>query len=58
MSSKKVQEINKEIIKINSMIKDLGVVEGVIEKEVKTFGNGGHIILPKNYLNRRVKVII
>ncbi len=58
MSSKKVQEINKEIIKINSMIKDLGVVEEVMEKEVKTFGNGGHIILPKNYLNRRVKIII
>lgn len=58
MSSKKFQEINKEIIKINSMIKDLGVVEEVMEKEVKTFGNGGHIILPKNYLNRRVKIII
>lgn len=58
MNSRKVQDLKKEIEKINSILRDLGVVEGVVEKEVKSFGNGGHVILSKEHLNKKVKIII
>ena len=29
----------------------------IIEREVSKFGTGAHIIVPKNYANKKVKVI-
>ena len=34
------------------------VPESVFEKEVKPFGNASHIILPKEYADKRATVII
>ncbi|HLC57203.1 MAG TPA: DUF2080 family transposase-associated protein [Candidatus Nanoarchaeia archaeon] len=39
-------------------MKKLGIPEEVIEKEIKPFGNASHIILPKEYENKKAKVII
>jgi putative transposon-encoded protein len=30
----------------------------IIEKNVKNFGTGAHIILPKKYANKKVKIIV
>ncbi len=58
MDERKVQDLVKEIGKIEKLMKAFGVPEKVLEKEVKVFGNGGHIVLPKQHLNKRVKIIV
>lgn len=58
MDNKKVDALVSELKKIHSILAELGVAEGVIEKKVKTFGNGGHVVLPKQHLNKRVRVIV
>lgn len=58
MDERKVQSLVKEIGKIEELMKAIGVPEKVLEKEVKVFGNGGHIVLPKQHLNKKVKVIV
>ncbi|HKL23139.1 MAG TPA: DUF2080 family transposase-associated protein [Candidatus Nanoarchaeia archaeon] len=58
MDKKKIQNLVKEIGKIEDIMKAIGVPEKVLEKEVKVFGNGGHIVLPKQHLNKKVKVIV
>jgi len=34
------------------------VPESVLEKDIKLFGNASHIILPKEYANKKATVII
>lgn len=58
MNSRKVDDLVKELSKIQSILSDLGVSEGVITREVKSFGNGGHVVIPKQYINKQVRVII
>lgn len=58
MNSRKVDDLVRELGKIHSILKDLGVSEGVIEREVKAFGNGGHVVVPKEHLNKKVRLII
>jgi hypothetical protein len=58
MSEKKIQNLVKEIGRIEELMKSLGIPEKVLEKEVKVFGNGGHIVLPKQHLNKKVKIIV
>lgn len=58
MNEKKIENLVKGIKKIDSMMKQVGVPEDVLEREVKVFGNGGHIVLPKQHLNKKVKIIV
>ena len=58
MNERKVNDLVKELGKINALLRELGVSEGVFEKQVKSFGNGGHVILPKEHLNKKVRVIV
>jgi putative transposon-encoded protein len=58
MNTKKIENLVKEIERIENLMKALNVPETVLEKEVKVFGNGGHVVLPKQHLNKKVKVIV
>jgi len=58
METAKLQSLEKNIRNINQLIKSFGVPEKVLEREVKTFGNGSHVILPKEHLNKRVRIIV
>ena len=58
MEEIKIQKLSKNIESINQIIKSFGVPEKILEREVKVFGNGSHIILPKEHLNKRVKIIV
>lgn len=58
MNNQKFQNLKREITKIDSLVKELGVPEAVLIREVKCFGNGGHIVLPKEHLNKKVKIIV
>ena len=55
---KKIKDLIKSIQMINDLMKSLNIPQGVLEKEVKPFGNASHIILPKEYTNKKAKVII
>ena len=58
MDTAKMQSLERNIKNINQLIKSFGVPEKVLEREVKSFGNGSHVILPKEHLNKKVKVIV
>ncbi len=58
MKSIKVEKLNKNIEAIQKIISSLGVPEKILEREVKTFGNGGHVIIPKEHLEKKVKIIV
>lgn len=58
MKNKKVDDLVRELKKLHSILSDLGVSDDVIERQVKTFGNGGHVVLPKQHLNKSVRIII
>jgi putative transposon-encoded protein len=58
MNKKKIDSLVKGIEKVDVIMKSIGVPEDVLEREVKTFGNGGHIVLPKQHLNKKVKIIV
>ena len=55
---KKINALIKDIEDINSIMIQLNIPEKVLEKEVKIFGNGCHVILPKEYANKNAKIII
>lgn len=44
--------------RVNEDMKKLNVPEKVLDREIKPFGNASHIILPKEYSNKKAKVII
>lgn len=58
MNSRKVDDLVRELNKIQNLLKELGVSEEVLEKEVKTFGNGGHVVLPKEHISKKVRIIV
>jgi len=58
IDKKRLNELTKSIKTINSLLKSLNVPEKILEREIKPFGNAGHIILPKDLTNKRAKVII
>ena len=58
MEESKLKKLEKNIQSINQLIKSFGVPEKVLEREVKSFGNGSHVILPKEHLSKRVKIIV
>ncbi len=55
---KKINALIKEIKEINQIMMQLNIPEKVLEKEVKIFGNGCHVVLPKEYANKNAKIII
>lgn len=58
MDSRKVEDLKRQLEKIDGILSDLGVSEDVMEREVKSFGNGAHIVLPKHHVNKKVKIIV
>jgi hypothetical protein len=58
MDSRKIEDLKKELEKINGILSELGVSRDIIERKVKTFGNGAHIVLPKQHVNKNVKIIV
>lgn len=58
MENKQIEKLNREIGKIRSILSDLNVSEEILEREVKIFGNGAHIVLPKHHVNKKVKIIV
>ena len=57
-STRKVDDLVRELAKVRGILKDLDVVDVVMEREVKAFGNGGHVIVPKEHLNKKVRLIV
>jgi len=53
-----ISELVKCIIAIKKSMRTLGIPEEILEKEVKPFGNASHIILPKEYTNKKARIII
>lgn len=58
MNAKKLNDLKSQIETINMTLTDLGVSEDVLERQVKSFGNGAHIILPKQHVNKKVRIIV
>ena len=54
----KIENLKKELSKVHILLGDIGANKKVVEREVKVFGNGAHIVLPKEHVNKRVQVII
>lgn len=57
-STRKVNDLVRELSKIQGILRDLDVVDDVMERQVKAFGNGGHVIVPKEHLNKKVRLIV
>ena len=55
---KKIEEMIKSLAIINNSMKALNIPENILEKEIKPFGNASHIILPKEYTQKKARVII
>ena len=43
---------------INEEMRNFNVPEEILDREIKPFGNASHIILPKEFANKKAKVII
>lgn len=56
--NKKVNSLMKDLSSIKKTMDSLGGFKGVMKKEIRPFGNSCHIILPKEFLNKRANVII
>jgi len=55
---KKVRLIVENISSMNKTIESLGEIPEVVNKKVKAFGNGCHVVLPKQFLNKKARVVI
>ncbi len=53
-----LKKLEQGIEIITKAMKLLDIPEEVLERETKPFGNASHIILPKEYSNKIVKIII
>jgi len=53
--TKKLQGLMNEI---DEEMRKFNVPDEILEKEIKPFGNASHIILPKEFANKKAKVII
>lgn len=58
MDLDKVEKLRVQMDKVGVILNDIGANREVLEKEVKNFGNGGHVVLSKKYVNRKVQVIV
>jgi len=55
MKTDKLQKLMEEI---NEEMRKFNVPEELLERDIKPFGNASHIILPKEFANKKAKVII
>lgn len=55
--NKSLEELEKGIERIQEILEKIGASKELIEKKVVTFGNGGHIIIPKEHVNKKATVI-
>lgn len=55
---KKVKSLVSNLSSIQRTMESLGTIKNILKKDIKAFGNGCHIILPKEFLNKKAKVII
>lgn len=51
-------KIKKLLEELEEEMRELGIPEEILEKDVKPFGNASHVILPKGCSNKKVKIII
>lgn len=58
MNDKKITKLKRQIETVNLTLSDLGVSEDVLERQVKSFGNGAHIVIPKQHVNKKVRIIV
>ncbi|MGD9276137.1 MAG: DUF2080 family transposase-associated protein [Candidatus Pacearchaeota archaeon] len=56
--NEKVNSIVKDLSSIEKTMESLNSIKKIIQKDVKAFGNGCHVVLPKEFLNKKAKVII
>lgn len=56
--NKLTESLVENLKNIQTTMKELDVPEEVLERDIKQFGNASHIILPKEYANKKAKVII
>ena len=52
-----LEKLQDDVKKVYNTMKKL-VPESITEKKIKPFGNASHIILPKEYANKKATVII
>jgi len=55
---RKINELIKGVKTINKIMGSLNIPEGILEKDIKPFGNASHIILSKEHTNKKAKIII
>ena len=55
---KKIDSLAKDLSRIKKTMESIGGVKKIIKKDVKPFGNGCHVVLPKEFLNKKARVII
>lgn len=53
-----LEKLNDGIKKVNEALAEIRSLEDTLEREVKPFGNGSHITLPKEHSNKKAFVII
>ena len=51
-------KLKKLMEDINEEMRNFNVPEELLERDIKPFGNASHIILPKEFANKKAKVII
>lgn len=56
--AKKIERLKTCLKTMDETMEQLNSTEGVIEKEIKPFGNSSHMILPKKYQNKKASIII
>lgn len=54
---KEIKILSRNLKIIHNIIADLKIPE-IIEKRAKPFGNGSHVVLPKEHVNKKIKVIV
>ena len=53
-----IEMVDTLMKQLNAEMKKLDIPEEILDREIKPFGNASHIILPKEYSNKKAKVII
>ena len=56
--NKLTDNLIKGIKNIQENMSALNIPEEILEREIKPFGNASHIILPKEYADKKARVII
>lgn len=52
-----LEKLSKGVTEVYDLLKTI-VPEAITEKEIKSFGNASHIVLPKEYEGKKAVVII